>query len=326
MKKSNKMLAGLVIGTMAFAGLAAMPGDSASFSSAVQNIAYADVNTNNIKVTNLTYDYDRKIYTLEFTGVSAKNLGPVDDFVVVNYYDGGLLRRKLKTGDYSLEDKNGKMVVSFPGDYLKTVSIVFKDLYLGVNFAAEKGDGISVDYIQAYDLESYRKEAKEMLFGSIDRSYFNKKELDYINKIYARGDSVLKITQDYGAILKIFDDIAPTIDQMEKSGKYTANQMNDKTHELITKGLEKLLNINTNKQETPKKTEKKELSKAQKLRNAIEQNKITTKAAQLLLDTVPNLGKDLTQKLKTLMEESNDLVEKAEKMLVKLEQDEKAGK
>lgn len=324
MKKSDKVLAGIVIGTMAFVGLTAMPLDNVS--ARIQNVAYADVNTKNIKVSNLSYDYDRKIYTLEFTGISAKNLGPVDDFVVVNYADGGLLRRNLKAGNYSIEDKNGKMVVSFPGDYIKNVSILFKDLYLGVTFVAEKGDGISVDYVHAYNLESYRKEAKEMLFSSMNRSLFNKKELAYIDKIYARGDRVLKITQDYGAILKIFDEIAPKIKQMEATGKYTGAQLNDKTHEMITKGLEKLLNVNTKSQESPKKAEKKDISTVQKLKSAIDQNRITTKAAQLLLDTVPNLGKDLTQKLKTLIKESENLVAKAEKMLVKLEQENAAGK
>lgn len=319
MKKSNKVLASALIGTVVFSALAAAPANSLKSNLGIENVAYADVNTNNIKVSNFTYDYDRNIYTLEFIGLSDKDFGSVDDFVVVNYTDGGLVRNNLKAGDYSLEDENGKMVVSFPGDYLKTVSIVFKDLYLGVNFVTEKGEGISVGYIHAYDLESYRHEAKEMLFDSIDRSYFTKKELDYIDKIYARGNRVLKVTQDYGAILKIFDDIAPTIDKMEKSGKYTSNQLNEKTHELITEGLEKLLNIKTNKQETPKKTEEKKLSTTEKLKKAIYDNKIMTKAAQLLLDTVPDLGEELTQKLQDLVKDSQALVKQAEKALAKLE-------
>lgn len=44
-----------------------------------------------------------------------------------------------------------------------------------------------------------------------------------------------------------------------------------------------------------------------------------TKAAQILLDTVPDLGEELTQKLQDLVKDSQALVKQAEKALAKLE-------
>lgn len=325
MKKSNKMIAGLVIGTMAFAGLAAMPVDDASLNSAVQNVAYADVDTSKVRLTKASFDSESKMYTLEFSGLSASILGEINNFMLGTYVKGNN-SVSLGASDYKLEDKDGKMILSFPGENVKSIYIMFKNLYLNVDFKPIQGDKVIIEFAQALNLETYRKEAKELLFDQIDKNIFDKKQLDYVNKIYARGDSILAISKDYEAIILMFNEMAQKLEKFVATGKYSDDQLNAKTYELITQGLEEILSTNTNKQETPKKTEKKELSTAEKLKNAINQNKITTKAAQLLLDTVPNLGKDLTQKLQTLIKESEALVEKAEKMLVKLEQAENAGK
>lgn len=309
---------------MVFSSLAAAPANRLKSNLGIENIAYADVNTNNIKLTNFTYDYDSKINTLEFTGLSSKNLGRVDEFSGVFWSNDGLVSRSIKYGDYSLEDKNGKMVVSFPGEEIRNISLVFKNLYLGVNFIPEKGEGISVDSVDVLNLESYRKDNKQMLFKSINKNVFNKKELDYIDQIFARGDSIMTISHNHVKIKKVISDFGPTLDEMEASGKYTSEQIVAKSHEFITAGLEtilygKALEEKTQKEKPKKETPKKELSVKENLKKAIYNNKIMTKAAQLLLDTVPDLGEELTQKLQDLVKDSQALVRQAEKALAKLE-------
>ena len=125
------------------------------------------------------------------------------------------------------------------------------------------------------------------------------------------------------------------LDQMVSTGNYTDDQLNAKTHEMLVAGLEEMMPSlkkapkkeakKESKKETPKKENKKEknLSKVDRLKASIEDNKITTKAAQLLLDTVPDLNKEVTTKLQDLIKKSDALIVKAEKALEKLE---KAGK
>lgn len=211
------------------------------------------------------------------------------------------------------------MVVSFPGEEIRNISLVFKNLYLGVNFIPEKGEGISVDSVEVLNLESYRKDNKQMLFKSINKNIFNKKELDYIDQIFARGDSIMTISQNHVKIKKVISDFGPTLDEMEASGKYTSEQIVAKSHELFTAGLEKILYGKALEQKPKKETPKKELSVKENLKKAIYDNKIMTKAAQLLLDTVPDLGEELTQKLQDLVKDSQALVKQAEKALAKLE-------
>ncbi|WP_299031362.1 hypothetical protein [uncultured Anaerococcus sp.] len=83
---------------MIFSSLAAAPANRLKSNLGIENIAYADVNTNNIKLTNFTYDYDSKINTLEFTGLSSKNLGPVDEFLGVFWSNDGLVSRSIEFG------------------------------------------------------------------------------------------------------------------------------------------------------------------------------------------------------------------------------------
>lgn len=321
MNKSNKVLASALIGTVVFSALSVAPANSLKSNLGIENVAYADVNTNNVKLTNFTYDYDSKINTLEFTGLSSKNLGPVDEFLGVFWSNDGPVSRSIKYGDYSLEDKNGKMVVSFPGEEIRNISLVFKNLYLGVNFIPEKGEGISVDSVDVLNLESYRKDNKQMLFKSINKNVFNKKELDYIDQIFARGDSIMTISKNHVRIKKVISDFGPTLDEMEASGKYTSDQIVAKSHEFITAGLEKILYGKALEQKPQKEAPKKEkeASVKENLKKAIYDNKIMTKAAQLLLDTVPDLGEELTQKLQDLVKDSQALVKQAEKALAKLE-------
>lgn len=125
------------------------------------------------------------------------------------------------------------------------------------------------------------------------------------------------------------------LDQMASTGNYTTYQLDAKTHELFIAGLEEMMPSlkqapkqapkKEAKKETSKKENKKEktLSQVEKLKVSIDDNKITTKAAQLLLDTVPDLSKEVTVKLQDLIKKSNTLIVKAEKALEKLE---KAGK
>lgn len=331
MKKTNKMLAGLVIGTMAFAGLGGMPVDNANLSAGIQNVAYADVNTNNIKLVSGKFDYETNIYTLEFSGISAKNLGQVQDFVLMADFDGDIYRGNLEPGNYSVEDKNGKMVVSFLGQNMAGISLVFKDLYLGVNFKTNQGEKVVLDRIQALNLKSYKAQSKQMLFDKLDKSLLNKQEIDYINKIIDRGDSIVAVTSDYRTILDVIYNMGEKLDQMASTGNYTTDQLDAKTHELFIAGLEEMMPSlkqapkKEAKKETPKKENKKEktLSQVEKLKASIDDNKIITKAAQLLLDTVPDLNKEVTTKLQNLIKKSDALIVKAEKALEKLE---KAGK
>lgn len=335
MKKTNKMLAGLVIGTMAFAGLGGMPVDNANLSAGIQNVAYADVNTNNIKLVSGKFDYETNIYTLEFSGISAKNLGQVQDFVLMADFDGDIYRGNLEPGNYSVEDKNGKMVVSFPGQNMAGISLVFKDLYLGVNFKTNQCEKVVLDRIQALNLKSYKAQSKQMLFDKLDKSLLNKQEIDYINKIIDRGDSIVAVTSDYRTILDVIYNMGEKLDQMASTGNYTTYQLDAKTHELFIAGLEEMMPSlkkapkqapkKEAKKETPKKENKKEknLSQVEKLKASIDDNKIITKAAQLLLDTVPDLNKEVTTKLQNLIKKSDALIVKAEKALEKLE---KAGK
>lgn len=325
------MLAGLVIGTMAFAGIGGMPVDNANLSAGIQNVAYADVNTNNIKLVSGIYDGERNIYTLEFSGISAKNLGQVQDFVLMANFDGDIYRGNLEPGNYSVEDKNGKMVVSFPGQNMAGISLVFKDLYLGVNFKPNQGEKVVLDRIQALNLKSYKAQSKQMLFDKLDKSLLNKQEIDYINKIIDRGDSIVAVTSDYRTILDVLYNMGEKLDQMASTGNYTTDQLDAKTHELFLAGLQEMMPSlkqapkQDSKKETPKKENKKEknLSQVDRLKASIEDNKITTKAAQLLLDTVPDLNKEVTTKLQDLIKKSDALIVKAEKALEKLE---KAGK
>ena len=264
MKKTNKMLAGLVIGTMAFAGLVAMPVDNANLSAGIQNVAYADVNTNNIKLVSGIYDGERNIYTLEFSGISAKNLGQVQDFVLMANFDGDIYRGNLEPGNYSVEDKNGKMVVSFPGQNMAGISLVFKDLYLGVNFKPNQGEKVVLDRIQALNLKSYKAQSKQMLFDKLDKSLLNKQEIDYINKIIDRGDSIVAVTSDYRTILDVLYNMGEKLDQMASTGNYTTDQLDAKTHELFLAGLQEMMPSlkqapkQDSKKETPKKENKKE--------------------------------------------------------------------
>lgn len=325
------MLAGLVIGTMAFAGIGGMPVDNANLSAGIQNVAYADVNTNNIKLVSGIYDGERNIYTLEFSGISAKNLGQVQDFVLMANFDGDIYRGNLEPGNYSVEDKNGKMVVSFPGQNMAGISLVFKDLYLGVNFKPNQGEKVVLDRIQALNLKSYKAQSKQMLFDKLDKSLLNKQEIDYINKIIDRGDSIVAVTSDYRTILDVLYNMGEKLDQMASTGNYTTDQLDAKTHELFLAGLQEMMPSlkqapkQDSKKETPKKENKKEknLSQVDRLKASIEDNKITTKAAQLLLDTVPDLNKEVTTKLQDFIKKSDALIVKAEKALEKLE---KAGK
>ena len=325
------MLAGLVIGTMAFAGIGGMPVDNANLSAGIQNVAYADVNTNNIKLVSGIYDGERNIYTLEFSGISAKNLGQVQDFVLMANFDGDIYRGNLEPGNYSVEDKNGKMVVSFPGQNMAGISLVFKDLYLGVNFKTNQGEKVVLDRIQALNLKSYKAQSKQMLFDKLDKSLLNKQEIDYINKIIDRGDSIVAVTSDYRTILDVLYNMGEKLDQMASTGNYTTDQLDAKTHELFLAGLQEMMPSlkqapkQDSKKETPKKENKKEknLSQVDRLKASIEDNKITTKAAQLLLDTVPDLNKEVTTKLQDFIKKSDALIVKAKKALEKLE---KAGK
>lgn len=122
---------------------------------------------------------------------------------------------------------------------------------------------------------------------------------------------------------------------MASTGNYTTDQLDAKTHEMLVAGLEEMIpslkkapkqaSKKEAKKETPKKEDKKEknLSQVEKLKASIDDNKIITKAAQLLLDTVPDLNKEVTTKLQNLIKKSDALIVKAEKALEKLE---KAGK
>ena len=328
MKKTNKMLAGLVVGTMAFAGLAAVKIDNPNLSTRIQNVAYADVNANKVKLVNSTFNSANNTNTLEFSGLSLENLGPVYEFMVISRVNGGTNKVKLGADKYSIEDLDGKMVLTFPGKNVKNVNLVFKNTYLGLHFKPNQGGKFALDHVQVLNLEEFRNNAKVMLFDTIDRNLFNQKQLYYIDKIYARGDSILAITEDYKSIVGMFQGIAQKINQMRLSRNYTEDQMADKTQIFLEEGLEKILSVKPKiqgpqkqvaKKASPKKNDKKAQNTTEKLREAINKNKIVTRAAKLLLDTVPNLSKDLKTKLNTLMKESEDLLAKAEKMLEELE-------
>lgn len=331
MKKTNKMLAGLVIGTMAFAGLAAMPVENANLSAGIQNVAYASVNKKNVKLAKGSYDANRNVYTFELTGLNSKDLGPVDEFFVASNFDGDLYTGVIDPGNYSIEDKNGKMVISFPGQNLANFSIAFRNAYLGMSIKPNQGEKVVLDSLEALDLKSYKQVSKDMLHERINKDLITKQELENINKIIDRGNSVFAVVTDCRALLNMFDEVGGELSGMVASGKYSKDQIDAKTRELLGKRLEEIMPSlkqapkQESKKETPKKENKKEknLSQVDRLKASIEDNKITTKAAQLLLDTVPDLNKEVTTKLQDLIKKSDALIVKAEKALEKLE---KAGK
>lgn len=179
-------------------------------------------------------------------------------------FDGDIYRGNLEPGNYSVEDKNGKMVVSFPGQNMAGISLVFKDLYLGVNFKTNQCEKVVLDRIQALNLKSYKAQSKQMLFDKLDKSLLNKQEIDYINKIIDRGDSIVAVTSDYRTILDVIYNMGEKLDQMASTGNYTTYQLDAKTHELFIAVLEEMMPSlkqapkQESKKETPKKEDKKE--------------------------------------------------------------------
>lgn len=103
-----------------------------------------------------------------------------------------------------------------------------------------------------------------MLFDKLDKSLLNKQEIDYINKIIDRGDSIVAVTSDYRTILDVLYNMGEKLDQMVSTGNYTDDQLNAKTHEMLVAVLEEMMPSlkqapkQESKKETPKKEDKKE--------------------------------------------------------------------
>ena len=177
-------------------------------------------------------------------------------------FDGDIYRGNLAPGNYSVEDKNGKMVVSFPGQNMAGISLVFKDLYLGVNFKPNQGEKVVLDRIQALNLKSYKAQSKQILFDKLDKSLLNKQEIDYINKIIDRGDSIVAVTSDYRTILDVLYNMGEKLDQMVSTGNYATDQLDAKTHELFIAGLEEMMpSLKQAPKQAPKQESKKKLLK-----------------------------------------------------------------
>ena len=234
------------------------------------------------------------------------------------------------------------MVVSFPGENLTSIALTYNEALFGITFKGGSGQKFVVEALDVFNLKEFKENIKKRIFGMY--ANLSDQEKEYISKLIDKENTIPNIMNNYGEFQNIYDVITEEYGQEKASGKYTDEQLDARAHAKLAKFFEDMMPDlakapkkevkketkkevkKESKKETKKEEVKEKLSAKDKLKASIEDNKITKKAAQTLLDTVPNLSKDLTQKLQNLIKKSETIIVRAEKALEKLEKADKPTK